>query len=444
MKLNSLWLGLAPVFDSTPSRRSISTTPPRSLKPDRPIRIDPQVAYHNVNVERKADVSLKALSQPPHLASFSPADMPGYAYPASSGKGVTVYIIDTGADPEHQEYTRAPGNKRWIFIPEDAQPQKTDDLAAGHGTCVQSLVNGPRFGAAKDADVVIVKIPQPRKSSYIMDALDLVIKDITARNLKAKAVVTMSLVEYAIDIQQSRRLGRPVLKDFWKYKVFRLEKQLEQLIKLDVPVVAAAGNQGDEYEHLSTYPGKFAAKMDIVAVGGMEPNGSRWYRSEGGVDEVTALAAVRVECAVPGGGSETRYRTSTSYAAPRVAGMIATWLSSPQYGERLRSKGKVAANVKKLMRDLAYVKLPASEPGGGYPSNTPAQKTLKAACLGLEGWILLMNVKRHVICHVTTQLQTVEVYEVIVTKPFVFGTDSFECKSRLHTINLGSSDLNPC
>ncbi|KAK2046768.1 subtilisin-like protein [Colletotrichum somersetense] len=367
MKLTSLWLGLAPVFGSTPSRRSISTTSPRNLKPDRPIRIDPKVAYQNVNVERKADVSLKALSQPPDLASFSPADMPGYAYPASSGKGITVYIIDTGADPGHQEYTRAPGNKRWIHIPEDPKPQETDDLAAGHGTCVQSLVNGPQFGAAKDADVVIVKIPQPKKSYYTMDALDLVMQDITARNLKGKAVVTMSLVEYAIDIQQSNKLGKPVLKDFWKYKFFRLEKQLEQLIKLDVPVVAAAGNQGDEYEHISTLPGKFATKMDIITVGAMQPNGSRWYRSEGGIDEVTVLAAARVECAVPGSVWETGYRTGTSYAAPRVAGMIATWLSSPQYGKRLRSKGKVAANVKKLVKDLAYVKLPVSEPGGGYP-----------------------------------------------------------------------------
>ncbi|KAK1987266.1 peptidase S8/S53 domain-containing protein, partial [Colletotrichum cereale] len=333
-----------------------------------PIRVDPQVAYQDVNVERKAHVSLKALSQPPDLASFSPADMPGYAYPASSGKGTTVYIIDTGATLKHQEYIQAPGNKRWIHIPKDIRPLKTDgDLESGHGTCVQSLVNGPQFGAAKHADVVIVKIPQPTKSSYLMTALDLVIDDIKARNLEGKAVVTMSLVAAAIDIPESKKLGKPVLKNIWKLRIPRMKKQMELLTShLNVPVVVAAGNHREEYEPLSTYPAKFATEMDIITVGAMEPNGSRWYRSQGGIDEVTVLAAGRVKCAVAGSSWETRDDTGTSYAAPRVAGMIATWLSSPQYRERLGSKGKVVANVKKLMRDLAYVRMPVSEPGGGY------------------------------------------------------------------------------
>ncbi|KAK2009312.1 subtilisin-like protein, partial [Colletotrichum eremochloae] len=333
-----------------------------------PIRIDPKVAYQDVNVERKAHVSLKALSQPPNLASFSPADMPGYAYPASSGKGITVYIIDTGADPEHQEYIQAPGNKRWIHIPQEGRPRNTDDdLASGHGTCVQSLVNGPRFGAAKDADVVIVKIPQPMKGPDILTALDRVVDDIKARNLEGKAVVTMSLVAGAIDIPKSKKLGKPVLKGIWEPRVERFKKMVKFLISnLDVPVVVAAGNHRDEYESISTFPGTFATEMDVITVGAMEPNGSRWYRSQGDINEVTVLAAGRVECAVPGSRWETRDGAGTSFATPRVAGMIATWLSSPQYRDRLGSKGKVVANVKKMIRDLAYVKMPASEPGGGY------------------------------------------------------------------------------
>ncbi|KAK1990924.1 subtilisin-like protein, partial [Colletotrichum falcatum] len=321
-----------------------------------------------IKVERKAHVSLKALSQPSNLASFSPADMPGYAYPASSGKGITVYIIDTGAEPKHKEYSQAPGNKRWIHLPEETRPRETDDdLTAGHGTCVQSLVNGPQFGAAKDADVVIVKIPQPTKSTYLFTALDLVVKDIKAKNLEGKAVVTMSLVAAAIDIPKSKELGKPVIRDVWKTKLPILKTKMELLVSLDVPVVVAAGNHREEYEPISTYPGKFAAEMDIITVGAMEPNGSLWYRSQGGINEVTVLAAGKVHCAVPDSTWETRDGTGTSYAAPRVAGMIATWLSSPQYGARLREKGKVVANIKKLMRDLAYVKMSLSEPGGGYP-----------------------------------------------------------------------------
>ncbi|EFQ36435.1 subtilase [Colletotrichum graminicola M1.001] len=333
-----------------------------------PLITKPDLVAQGILVDPVAATSLMTLSQPPEFASYNPDDMPGYAYPESAGKGVTVYIIDTGATPTHDEYKQSPGNKRWIFI--DENTSKSDsDLKSGHGTCVQSLVNGPRFGAAKEADIVIVKLPDSPLVSDIVMALYWVTDDIAARNLEGKAVVTMSVLLAGVDMEMSKAFGTQILKDGWDAKMESLRDQMELLIYLDVPVVAASGNLRRDYEHIDTFPGIFATDMDVIAVGAMNANGLRTSYSQGDIDEVTVLAMGEVDCARRDRDYETRHAFGTSFAAPRVAGMIATWLSSDRYRERLQVKGKVAANVKSLLKELAYVKMPASKSDGGYPSN---------------------------------------------------------------------------
>ncbi|KAK1985745.1 peptidase S8/S53 domain-containing protein [Colletotrichum cereale] len=304
-----------------------------------------------------ADASLKALSQPLEYASYDAEDMPGYLYPASAGKGITVYIIDTGADPKHKEFTDAPGQKRWIHINEDDDVEENDTGAGtGHGTCIQSLVNGPRFGAAKDADIVIVRLPAKLKTSYLVGAFYFVAEDIETRNLQGKAVVTSSI------------LARKVLKDDLGELDETMREQMERLISLDVPVVLSAGNDRPRYKHIDSIPAAYASEMDIIAVGAMELNGRRTAYSQGTIDDVTVLAPGTVQCAMKDSTSETAHRTGASVAVPRVAGMIATWLSSDKYRDRLQVKGKVAANVKTLLKELAYAKMPASDPDGGFPA----------------------------------------------------------------------------
>ncbi|KAK1994135.1 subtilisin-like protein [Colletotrichum falcatum] len=338
-------------------------TPDKAKSP--PVYSKPEIASQGVLYDSGADTSLKALSQPPEFASYDPADMPGYAYPASSGKGITVYIIDTGANPNHDEYTRSTGNKRWIYISEDKK-ESDSDLKNGHGSCTQSLINGPRFGAAKDADIVIVKLPDPFLLSDMVEALYWVTDDIAEKKLEGKAVVTMSISAVGVDIAKSKASGTQVLLDKWDVPAEIIRNQMELLIYLDVPVVVGSGNNRELYDHIDTFPAALAKEQDIIAVGSMEPDGRRSAYSQGDIDEVTVLAMGQVECATQDGTWETIHAMGTSNAAPRVAGMIATWLSSDNYRERLGVKGKVAANVKNLLKELAYAKMPASQPDGGF------------------------------------------------------------------------------
>jgi len=100
--------------------------------------------------------------------------LPGYAYDARGGQGITVYVMDTRINPDHpvstlnsqfalvsvrlthlQEFRNMQGSLRWLYLP--TEPHIKSD-AVGHGTCTTSKVVGPAFGVAKSANIVVVKI----------------------------------------------------------------------------------------------------------------------------------------------------------------------------------------------------------------------------------------------------------------------------------------------
>lgn len=76
--------------ESTPA----SSSPPASatggaLSPPTDAESNPA----NVILQYPARDELKVISQPPGAAL---ADLPGYGYAAEAGKGVTIYVIDSG------------------------------------------------------------------------------------------------------------------------------------------------------------------------------------------------------------------------------------------------------------------------------------------------------------------------------------------------------------
>ena len=82
-----------------------------------------------------------------------------------------------------------PGEKRWIFV------NQTDDLEldpTGHGTCVLSKAAGSYFGVARNANIVLVKIPEPTLRSDVWAAMAEVSNDISHRRLQGKAVINFS------------------------------------------------------------------------------------------------------------------------------------------------------------------------------------------------------------------------------------------------------------
>ncbi|MDX2541735.1 S8 family peptidase [Streptomyces sp. WI04-05B] len=76
-----------------------------------------------------------------------------YTSPASAGKGVTVYVIDTGIRISHRDFGGR-ASYGWDFVGDD----RVAGDGNGHGTHVAATIAGTTFGVAKKARVVSVRV----------------------------------------------------------------------------------------------------------------------------------------------------------------------------------------------------------------------------------------------------------------------------------------------
>lgn len=76
-----------------------------------------------------------------------------YTWPESAGKGTTVYVIDTGIRITHKDFG---GRARNGF--DFVQNDKTAQDGNGHGTHVAATAVGTKYGVAKQAEVVAVRV----------------------------------------------------------------------------------------------------------------------------------------------------------------------------------------------------------------------------------------------------------------------------------------------
>ncbi|GJC95007.1 hypothetical protein ColKHC_03833 [Colletotrichum higginsianum] len=190
----------------------------------------------NVRLQTVAPTELKVISQPP--GSVRAADLPGFGYASEAGRGVTIYVIDTGANAQNPEWKDMTGSKRFMYLPE-AEETMTDGHKSGHGSCVSSKATGSLFGTAKDADIVMLKVPKELPwTSAILAALVDISDDVERKGIKGKAVVNISL-------------GQPL----------------------------------------------FSYDTDLIVVGAIDNDGSRADYSQGTIEELTTSAPGDVMCA---------------------------------------------------------------------------------------------------------------------------------------------------
>jgi hypothetical protein len=82
------------------------------------------------------------------------------------------------------------GSIRWLYLPNE--PHIPGD-EFGHGTCVVSKVAGTTFGVAKNANIVVVKLPPALdgsvSASRVITAWGIIANDIASNNMQRKAVV---------------------------------------------------------------------------------------------------------------------------------------------------------------------------------------------------------------------------------------------------------------
>ncbi|WP_406508163.1 S8 family peptidase [Streptomyces sp. NBC_00212] len=257
---------------------------------------DPAVA--SVSVDRAFRVS-GTQPRPPSwgLDRIDQRNLPlsrSYTYPGSAGSGVTAYIIDSGVRITHQDFG---GRASYGYDAIDNDHVAQD--GNGHGTHVAAIAAGSRYGVAKKAKIVAVRVLDDAGSGtteQIVAGIDWV----TQHAIKP-AVANMSLSGGADAV---------------------VDQAVKKSIASGVTYTVAAGNDGQDASLHSP-----ARVPEAITVGATTERDSRDSLSNYGAALDLFAPGEFIASAWNASDTATISDSGTSMAAPHVAGAAALYLA---------------------------------------------------------------------------------------------------------------------
>jgi subtilisin family serine protease len=217
-----------------------------------------------------------------------------YRYDDSAGRGVNIYVIDTGVNSDHQDFG---GRAR-----QGANFVSGESIADGngHGTHCSGTAAGRAYGVAKAANIVGVKVLGNNGSgslAAILNGIDWAVND--ARNTVgvSRAVISMSL-------------GSPFSQTS--------NNAVRNAVNAGVFVAVAAGNDNANAANYSP-----ASEASACTVGATDINDNRSsFSNFGSVLDIFAPGTNILSTWI-GSTTATRTISGTSMACPHVAGLAA-------------------------------------------------------------------------------------------------------------------------
>ncbi|MBO0511287.1 type VII secretion-associated serine protease mycosin [Streptomyces beijiangensis] len=247
----------------------------------------------------------------------------------STGKDVTVAVIDTGVDNTNKQLSSAiaPGGKDFV-----GNTKGTTDTE-GHGTRVAGIiaarpVSGSGFaGIAPEAKILPIRYTggedekKPGSSATMSAAIDYAVK-------QHASIINIS----------SDTVGRQ--------DNAALRAAVDRAVASGALIVAAAGNEGADGKSADTYP---AAYEGVLAVAASDRNDERAFFSQSGKFVDVAAPGVGMISTVPKGGQCTA--DGTSFAAPYVAGVAALLKSKHPGWSAAQITTRIEESAKRTGRD---------------------------------------------------------------------------------------------
>ncbi len=258
---------------------------------------DPSVAYveedtpvHATGVQASPTYGLDRIDQP-----SLPLDNK-YTFP-NEGAGSTVFVIDTGINTTHVEFT---GRLRLDLGRTAIDDDNGLEDCNGHGTHVAGTVGGTIFGVAKKATLVPIRVLDCEgsgSSAGVIAGMDYV-----AQNHPARSVVNMSLGGAAGDAKDAA---------------------VRNLVAAGVTVVVAAGN-----ENTDACGGSPAREPMAITVASSTSADARSSFSNYGTCVDLFAPGSGITSAWIDSDTATETISGTSMASPHVAGVAALYLAA--------------------------------------------------------------------------------------------------------------------
>lgn len=274
---------------------------------------DSRVFASEFDVENGAPWGLARVS---HREALSLGSFNKYLYDDEGGEGVDAYVIDTGSNVDHEDLE---GRARWgKTIPEGDE----DRDGNGHGSHCSGTIAGKRYGVAKKANIVAVKVLRSNGSGSMSDVL--------------------KGVEYAA-AQHKKNKGKKGYKgatanmSLGGGKSPSLDLVVNAAVSEGLHFAVAAGNDNTDACDYSP-----AAAERAVTVGATALSDDRAYFSNYGKCVDIFAPGVNILSIYTGSPTAVATLSGTSMASPHVCGLLAYYLSlQPSTDSEFASLGAI-------------------------------------------------------------------------------------------------------
>lgn len=301
-----------------------------------------------VKKQLAADRSLTFLSTPVGKSN----ENRGYAYLSSGigspelGKSIRIYVIDTGYDWLNTDF-QYHASVRWLYAG-GVRKEESDTDPGGHGTCIFTKIGGRRYGAFKEAEMVMVKI-KPKEASFLSALSKIILdrqKDIDMGNdMRGYFVINISGGWIHPD-------GAPLSQLLMDYM------QNLAVSKSAVVVTSAGRDEENSWGEIVHMPAGLAGSYDIITVGAVDPEpgpnyGARYAWSRGG-DNLAVSGPGRGMCQIPD--DKGFQMEGPSIAGAVVTGLVAYFLSIPELNAYFRSQPNLPLAVKEFLQSTMSIR----------------------------------------------------------------------------------------